>query len=403
MFDMFFNEVLEAKPDPIFGLKEAFQADVRPNKVNLIIDIYKDEDLKPHLMPSVKKAKEQILSRDLLADYLPLDGLDDFCEVIGKIAFGEKIWSDHHGRIYAAQTVGGTGALQVGGQFLSQEVKKEIAFSSPTWPNHRSIFERAGCVSLDYPYYCRERHGIDFDALCAAMEKFPEKTVILLHPVCHNPTGCDLTLEQWKKLSQILLKKKLVPFFDCAYQGLGEDIAKDRQAIEVFFQDGHEMLIAYSCSKNFSLYCQRVGALFIVSENAAVKHRVGSQIKKIIRSIYSNPPAHGARIAAAVLKDAALKKQWVSELETMRGRIQSVREDLIRRLSEKTKRADFEFLRSHKGMFSFIDLDKSQVQRLIDEFSIYMIGNGRISLTGLNGKNIDSVVEGLSAVCEMPK
>lgn len=395
---MFFHEILEAQPDPIFGLNEAFQADIRPNKVNLIIGIYKDEQLRPYLMPSVAKIKNQIANQDLLADYLPIDGLSDFNEQLGMLVFGEKTWKESRGRIYAAQTVGGTGALQVGGQFLSQEVSKSIAISTPTWPNHRSVFERAGLRVESYPYYSREKHGVHFDALCGYLKSLPEKTVVLLHPVCHNPTGCDLSLAQWKEVSQLMLKSRLLPFFDFAYQGLGEGIEKDREAIEIFMNDGHEMLIAYSCAKNFSLYCQRVGALFVVDENAAVKLRVGSQIKKIIRSLYSNPPAHGARIVASLLKDAAMKEEWKKELDAMRHRITTIRENLIQRLSAKTTKGGFEFLRHHKGMFSFIDIDKSQVQQLIDKFGIYLIDNGRISLTGLNGKNIDYVVDGIAAV-----
>jgi len=397
---MFFSEILEGQPDPIFGLNEAFQADVRPNKVNLIVGIYKDDQLRTHLMPSVKKAKDQILAQDLQADYLPMDGFPDFNERIGGLIFGEKVWQENHGRIYAAQTIGGTGALQVAGQFLSQEVTKTVAVSNPTWPNHRSVFERAGCRVETYPYYSKEKHGIDFGSLCSALKAMQAKTVVLLHPVCHNPTGCDLSIEQWKELSHLMREKKLLPFFDFAYHGLGEGLERDRHPIEIFLKDGHEMLIAYSCAKNFSLYCQRAGALFIVDENAAVKLRIGSQVKRIIRALYSNPPAHGARIAAHVLKEASLKEEWKKELDTMRHRLAVIRESLVQRLSLKSTRIDFGFLRHHRGMFSFMDLDKNQVQRLIQEFGIYLIDNGRISLAGLTPKNIDYVVDSIISVCE---
>jgi aspartate/tyrosine/aromatic aminotransferase len=396
---MFFHEIPEGQPDPIFGLNEAFQADVRPNKVNLIVGIYKDDQLRAHLMESVRKVKNQINNQDLLADYLPIDGLHDFQAQVGMLVFGEKRWKENHSRIYAAQTVGGTGALQLGGQFLAQEVSKSIAISTPTWPNHRSVFERAGLKVETYPYYNREKHGIDFDGFCSSLKRMPEKTPVLLHAICHNPTGCDFSIEQWKELSRIILERRILPFFDFAYQGLGEGLEKDRQAIEIFMNDGHEMLIAYSCAKNFSLYCQRVGALFVVDENAAVKLRVGSQIKKIIRSLYSNPPAHGARIVSALLQAPSMKEEWKKELDSMRHRIAIIRESLIQRLSTKCSRVNFEFLRHHKGMFSFIDLDKSQVQQLIDKFGIYLTDNGRISLTGLNSKNIDYVVSGIAAVC----
>ncbi len=390
---MFFHEISEAQPDPIFGINEAYLADGRKDKVNLIIGIYKDEELKATLMPSVKKAKEQIFDQEIAADYLPIAGSSEFLEQIGPIVFGEKRWKENHARIFAAQTLGGTGALQLGGQFLTQEITKTVALSNPTWPNHRSIFERAGCMVVSFPYYNRKTHGVDFEAICSQLKQMDEKTAVILHPACHNPTGCDLTHDQWKEISKIILAKKLLPFFDFAYQGLGDGIEKDRKALEIFLDDGHEMLVAYSCSKNFSLYCQRVGALFVVDENSAVKLRVGSQIKKIIRSLYSNPPAHGARIVAALLQNETLKKDWENDLNVMRDRISTVRKNLVQKLPQ-----DFAFLQDHKGMFSFIDLDKAQVSRMVEEFGIYLTDNGRISLTGLNTKNIDSVVNAIKSV-----
>ncbi len=304
---MFFNKVLEGLPDPIFGLGEMFRADVRENKIDLVVGIYKDEELRMQLMPSVKKAKEQILTQDLAVDYLPIDGLRSFCDEIGRLAFGDERWKVHHGRIYAAQTLGGTGSLQIGTAFLAQEISKEAVLSNPTWANHSAIFQRAGCKTSFYPYYSKVLHGIDLEVLFAFLKTLPEKTIVLLHEVCHNPTGCDFSQEQWRALSLLMQKHKLIPFFDCAYHGLGDGLDLDRLGLEIFLDDGHEMIVSYSCSKNFSLYCQRVGALFIVGENAAIKMRVGSQVKRIIRSLYSNPPAHGARIAAHVLQEIDLK------------------------------------------------------------------------------------------------
>jgi len=395
---MFFHEILEAKPDPIFGLADAFRADVRPNKVNLIVGIYKDDQLQSHIMPSIQKAKERVLEQDLIADYLPLDGLLEFTEKIGALMFGEAAWQANHSRIYAAQTVGGTGALQVGGQFLAQEVTKDVVIPLPTWPTHRLILERANLRVSTYPYYSRETHGIDFDPLCAALKELPEKTVVLFHPSCHNPTGCDLSLEEWKEISKIVKQRRLLPFFDCAYQGLGEGLEKDRAAIQIFLEDGHEMLIAYSCSKNFSMYSQRAGVLFVVDENAAVKLRVGSHVRKIIRSLYSNPPAHGVRAIAHLLQDAKLKAEWQKELDQMRERIHRMRKNLIQGL--KQAGVDFQFLSDRKGMFAFLDLDKGQVQRLIEEHGVYLLDNGRISLTGLTSQNLDYVVKAIASVCK---
>lgn len=395
---MFFHEILEAKPDPIFGLADAFRADVRPNKVNLIIGIYKDDQLQSHIMRSMQKAKQRVLEQDLVADYLPLDGLPAFCEGIGALVFGESIWKANHSRIYAAQAVGGTGALQIGEQFLAQEVTKEVAIPLTTWPTHRLIVERAGCKVSTYPYYNRKTHGIDFSPLCSALKELPKKTAVLLQPVCHNPTGSDPSFNQWKEISQIIKEKQLIPFFDFAYQGFGEGLEKDRKVIELFFNAGHEMLIAYSCSKNFSMYCQRAGALFVVSENAAVKLRIGSQMKRIIRSLYSNPPAHGVRAIVHLLQDPMLKEEWTKELDDMYQRIHRMRENLVQRLQKSG--LDFQFLRERKGMFAFLDLDKSQVQRLIDDFGVYLLENGRISLAGLTAQNLDYVVDAIASVCK---
>lgn len=394
---MFFHEVAEAPPDPIFGLGSAFKADPRKEKVNLMVGIYKDDLLRSELLDSARIAKTHILSQDLMADYLPIDGHPEMIELLGDLVIGD--WKTNHGRVYAAHTAGGTAALRVGAEFLAQEVSKSFYVSNHTWPNHRSILERAGCQHDNYPYYNREKKGFDFEAMVAFLRKLPPKSVIILHACCHNPTGCDPTAEEWRTISKVMKEGKLFPFFDFAYQGLGEGLEKDAESIRIFLHDGHEMAIAYSCSKNFSMYCQRVGALFIVDENTAVKQRVGSQIKRIIRALYSNPPAHGALIVAEVLKRDDLRKIWHKDLETIRKRIHLMRESLIQRLIVKAKGIDFSYLKKHKGMFSFIDMDKSQAERMIEEFAIYMTDNGRISIPGLTTKNIDYVVNSLAAVC----
>lgn len=397
---MFFSEISEGQPDAVFGLAGAFRADVRRHKVDLTVGIYKDEDLKAELLPSVKKAKQEIFMQDLTADYLPIDGLPDLFEELGKLLFGEAVWKEAHGRIYAAHTAGGTSALRIGGEFLAQEVTKTIYLPDPTWPNHRQIFERARCRVESYPYYNRQKRGFDCDAMCQKLQTLPEKTAVILHATCHNPSGCDPTMEDWQRLSKLIKEKKLLPFFDCAYQGLGEGLEKDAGAIRYFMQQGHEMLIAYSCSKNFCLYCQRVGALFVVDENAAVKLRVGSQIKRIIRALYSNPPAHGAKIVAEILKNQTLRKEWEQELEEIRRRIVSMREELIDLLIARAKKTDFDYLRNHQGLFMFIDLTKSQIQKLINEFAVYLLDSGRINIAGLTKANIDLVVNSILAVTE---
>jgi aspartate/tyrosine/aromatic aminotransferase len=398
---MFFHDVSEAPPDPIFGLLGTFNADVRKEKINLMVGIYKDDHLKAELLSSSRKAKDDILTQDLMADYLPIDGLTEMVELLGSLVFGPA-WKEAHGRIYGAHTTGGTGALRVGAEFLAQEVSKVVYVPNHTWPNHRSVFERAGCKVENYPYYSREKKGFDFEAMSAFLSTMPEKSVVLLHACCHNPTGCDPTTEEWKKLSKLIKERSLFPFFDFAYQGLGSGVEKDAESIRIFLQDGHEMAIAYSCSKSFSMYSQRVGALYIVDENPAGKVRIGSQVRRIIRAIYSNPPAHGARIVAEVLKQPDLRQLWEKDLEGIRRRLNLMRETLLQRLISKAKHMNFDYLRGHKGMFSFVDLNKHQVQKMIDKFAIYMTDNGRISVAGLTAKNIDYVVNSLISVCVEP-
>jgi aspartate/tyrosine/aromatic aminotransferase len=397
---MFFSGVLEGQPDAVFGLAGAFKADVRPEKVDLMVGIYKDANLCAALPSSVVKAKQEILSRDLQADYLPLDGLAEFHDLVGRLVFSDVVWEEAKGKIYAAQTAGGTAALRVGGEFLAQEVGKTIYIPDPTWPNHRQIFERAGLRVETYPYYSRQKKAFDCEAMCQKLSALPEKTIVVLHAACHNPSGCDPTLEEWKRISAIMKEKKLLPFFDSAYQGLGDGLQRDASALRYFMKEGHEMLIAYSCSKNFGLYCQRVGALFVVNENSAVKIRVGSQIKRIIRALYSNPPSHGAKIVIDILTQKPLREEWEGELEGMRKRIVATREELVRKLSARGQKTDFSYLHKREGLFMYIDLSKTQVQRLIDEFAVYLLDSGRISVAGLAEKNIDYVVDSIIRVVE---
>lgn len=396
---MFFHEVNEGQPDPVFGRVEAFGADIRQGKVNLIIGIYTDEYLESNLLSAVQKAGEE-LGYDRRVDYLPIDGDKEFLDLLGSLVFGQNGWKEAHGRIYSAQTIGGTGAVRAGMDFLAQEVTKTIAVSNQTWANHRSIAERSGCRVEDYAYYSREKKGFDLDAMLSSLDKMAPKTAVLLHACCHNPTGCDPTTEQWKEISVFLKKKQLLPFFDCAYQGFGEGIEQDVESIRIFLEDDHEMLIAYSCSKNFSMYCQRVGALFVVDENAAVKTRIGSQVKRILRTTISNPPAYGARIVSHVLKQERLRAIWQEDLDQIRQRLNLMRAHLVDQLIMKAKKTDFRYLHGHKGMFSFTELNKAQVQKLIDQFGIYLLDNGRLSIPGLTMKNIDYVVDSIIGVCE---
>ena len=397
---MFFDEILEAAPDPIFGMGSVFQADPRPNKISLMVGVFKDEHLQTALMPVVKSVKIATIAQDELADYLPIDGFPEFNQQIGGLIFGKALWEQNQSRIYAAQTVGGTSALRLGAEFLVQEVGKKIYIPQPTWGNHRNIFTHAGFVVESLPYYSRELHQFDAERYLQAVEKLEPNSVILLHACCHNPTGSDPTFEVWKQISALCKKKQILPFFDFAYQGFGKGIEEDAKIVRFFLEEGHEFLVAYSCSKNFSLYCQRVGALFSVSSSAATKLRVGSQIKCLIRALYSNPPAHGAKIVANILKNPDTRASWEDELHQMRKRITDMRQLLIHKFGAKSKKRDFSFLRNHNGMFSYLDLSKEQVQALIEDYALYTLDSGRISIAGITHKNIDSIVESIVAVCE---
>ena len=395
---MFFNEVPEGKPDPVFGLSGVFKADVRPHKVDLMVGIYKDENLLSKLLGSVKEAKKRLFPQDLPADYLPFDGIPAFYDALGGLIFGKNLWKDLHPRTYCSQALGGTGALRLGGEFLFQEIGQTIYIPHPTWSNHRQVFEKVGFHVETYPYYNREKKAFDCDAMCEKLLTLSPKTIVLLHATCHNPSGRDPTLPQWKKIFAAMQKKELIPFFDCAYQGFGDGLEKDTEALRLCLSFCREILVAYSCSKNFSLYNERVGALYLVTDHSAAKMRVGSQVKRIIRVLYSNPPSSGARIVAEILQDSKLTQQWTLEVDAMRHRIVSMRSELISRLVAKSPH--FQYLQGHSGLFMFVDLTKPQVDLLIHEYGVYLLDNGRISVAGLNQKNIDCVVDSIAKVSQ---
>jgi aspartate/tyrosine/aromatic aminotransferase len=301
----------------------------------------------------------------------------------------------------AAQTPGGTGALRIGGEFLKKEVGDTVAIPDPTWANHRGIFTACGMKLDIYPYYSLQTQKLEFKRFMQHLEALTTGTIVLLHACCHNPTGADLTLDQWKIVSDLFLAKGLIPFFDFAYQGLKEGIEEDATAIRLFAEAGHHMLVAYSLSKNFGLYAERTGGLFILTESADVAAKVLSKIKVSIRTNYSNPPLHGAAIATEILSNPQLKKEWQEELGHMRGRINHMRQLFCETLIQKSVKRDFRFLLEKSGMFCFTGLDKKEVTRLKEEFGIYMTQDGRMNLTGLNDANIGRVVDAILEVCKL--
>jgi aspartate/tyrosine/aromatic aminotransferase len=394
----FFERVPLASPDPILGLTAAYLADARENKVNLGVGYYRDEMLRTPIMHCVKLAEQVLLESEPSKEYLPIDGHRAFLEKVGELVFGSAFWGKQHVRISGFQTIGGTGALKIGGTFCKEEVDGPIFIPAPTWPNHRGVF--TGChLRVDsYHYYDFKTRTIAFDSWVSFLETLSEGSVLLLHASCHNPTGCDPTFEEWKRLAEVMRRKKLIPFFDFAYQGLGKGVAEDANAVRYFAENGFEMFVAFSSAKNFSLYGERVGALFILTENSKTAEHITSRVKQMIRTNYSNPPKHGAAIVSHILCTPSLKEQWIDELNQMRTRIIHMRKELSQRLIKQSKTIDFRHLKSGFGMFCYLGLEGAQVERLVQEYGIHMPRDGRVNMCGLNQNNIDYVVDSILKV-----
>lgn len=387
---------LELLPsDPILSLSRQFAEDTHEKKANLGVGAYKDSEGRPVVLTAVRKAETMMLEKHLNKEYPPIQGHADFINESLKLIFGEK----KIGNIFGAQTIGGTGALRIGGDFLSQHITKKIYFSEPTWPNHTSIFARAGMGIGWYPYYDATNKRLDFSGMCEAIQKMEPNSAIMFQGTCHNPTGFDPSFEQWKELSELVKKQHLIPFFDFAYQGFGDDLDEDAKPIRYFVAQGHEMLVAGSYSKNLGLYGERVGTLSVVTQNKNLKDKVGSNIKQIIRGTYSMPPLQGARIVATILQSEELRKEWVHELTSMRERIKVMRGALVSGLIDKGHEDKFSFMNQQRGMFSFSGLNQEQVRRLKKEYNIYMPKNGRVNIAGLN-RNMDYVIKSIVSVIE---
>ena len=394
----FFDHVDLALPEPILGLTAAFQNDPRENKVNLGVGLYKTEELKTPVLASVKAAEAALLDLEKSKEYLPIEGYPLFIDRMGALVFGEGKWAKEKERIASFQTVGGTGALKIGGTFLKEEAENPIWIPTPTWPNHRSVFISCGLPVESYAYYDVKSRQLDFGRALVCFEKLSEKTIVLMHASCHNPTGCDPSLEEWKALCDLFKAKKLIPFFDFAYQGFGRGLDEDAEAVRYFLKNGVEMLVAVSNAKNFSAYGERAGCLFIVSESPKIAQHIVSRVKQMIRTTYSNPPMHGAKVIAHILTTSSLRKKWEEEVSHMRERINRVRLNLYERLAAKGKGESFSQLARGRGMFAFTGLSKTQVERMIAEYGIYMTSDGRINVCGLNQSNIDYVVDAIVAM-----
>jgi aromatic-amino-acid transaminase len=394
-----FTNIEMAPRDPILGLNEQFGSDPNPNKVNLGVGVYYDENGKLPLLKCVMSAEQAMAEAAKPRGYLPIDGIAAYDTAVQGLVFGADSDVIKSKRVATVQAIGGTGGLKVGADFLKQvNGNARVLISAPSWENHRALFTRAGFDVAEYPYYDAKTRGIDFAAMRSALQAAPAGTIVVLHACCHNPTGYDLTLAQWDEVVAIVKARSLVPFLDMAYQGFGQGIVEDGAAVGKFVASGVDLFIATSFSKSFSLYGERVGALSVVCKNAEETSRVLSQLKIVIRTNYSNPPTHGAQIVATVLATPALRAQWEEELAGMRVRIKAMRTALVDKLAAAGVKQDMGFIAQQQGMFSYSGLNASQMQRLRSEFGVYGVDSGRICVAALNAKNINAVVAAIAKV-----
>jgi aromatic-amino-acid transaminase len=383
-----------APGDPILGVTEAYVADPNPKKVNLGVGVYYDDAGKVPLLECIRRAEAERVKASSPWSYLPIDGLAAYDRGVQRLVFGEQ-----RKNIVTVQALGGTGGLKVGADFLRQlSPRSTVWISEPSWENHRQLFEAAGFAVKSYPYYDARTHGLDFAAMRRTLEALPTGDIVVLHACCHNPTGVDLSREQWPEVLRIVQARRLVPFLDLAYQGFAEGIDADAYAARLFADAMSPVFLSSSFSKSFSLYGERVGAFSLVTANEEEAKRALSQLKRIVRTNYSNPPSHGGQLVAAVLENAELRQLWESELADMRDRIKIMRKALVEKIQSRVPGADFGFVLKQRGLFSYSGLKKEQVQRLRGEFSIYAIESGRICVAALNSKNIDYVADAIAQV-----
>jgi aromatic-amino-acid transaminase len=394
-----FAAVELAPRDPILGINEAFAADTRPNKVNLGVGVYYDENGKLPLLQAVKEAENIRVAQGLPRGYLPIEGVPLYNQAVQGLLFGSDSPIVTNSRAATFEALGGTGGLKIGADFLKRLLPNaEVMISDPSWENHRALFESAGFKVSTYPYYDAASHGVNFAGMVKSLETAAQGTIFVLHACCHNPTGVDLTNEQWAQVVSLIKARGLTAFLDMAYQGFGDGIAEDSAALNMFSASGMSFFVSSSFSKSFSLYGERVGALTVVTQDKDETTRVTSQIKRVIRTNYSNPPTHGASVVASVLSTPTLRKMWENELGGMRTRIKAMRTGFVDGLKAHGVERDFSFVARQRGMFSYSGLTAAQVERLQKEYGIYAVSTGRICVAALNNKNLDYVVGAIAKV-----
>ena len=385
--------------DPILSLNEAFQADPRPHKVNLSIGIYFDDDGRIPVLASVREAEAQMLAASATKSYLPIEGDAAMRRAVQGLLFGADHPALAAGRVATLQTVGSSGGLKVGADFLKRWLPEaQVWVSDPTWDNHRAMFEGAGLAVHSYPYYDAATGGLRFEAMCETLRGLPRGGVVLLHACCHNPTGVDLSRAQWDALVPLLAERGLLPYLDLAYQGYGDGIDEDAYAVRRLADAGVPFVVTNSFSKSMSVYGERAGALSFVCADRAEADLVLGQLKATVRRNYSSPPIHAAGIVARVLGTAALRSQWEGEVAAMRERILAMRQRLHTVLAHRLQGRDFGYFLSQRGMFSYTGLSATQVDRLRDEHAVYLVRSGRMCVAGLSTKNVERVAAAFAAV-----
>ena len=396
------KEIDPAPADAILGLTEAFKKDGNPDKVNLGVGVYKDDQGQTPVLKCIKTAEQRLVEKQTTKGYLPMSGSPAYGANVQKLLFGAESEVISSGRASTIQSPGGTGALRVGADLLKKfNPDASVWVSTPTWANHKGIFTAARFEIKDYPYYNKDTKDVDFDGMIKGLESVPAGDVVLMHVCCHNPTGVDLSPQQWDKVVEVAEAGGWTPFLDFAYQGFGDSLEADRAAVEKFAAARVDFLVASSFSKNFGLYCERTGALTIVSPTAEEAAVAMSHVKLTIRVNYSNPPAHGGLAANEVLNDSALYEQWIGEVAEMRDRIKAMRVALVEGLAKRGVEQDFSFITGQRGMFSFSGLSDDAVAWLRDNKAIYIVKGGRINVAGLTSANMgyvcDSIAEALKS------
>jgi len=385
--------------DPILSLLETFHADPRPHKVNLSIGLYYDAAGKIPVLGSVREAAEMVRAKQAPHTYLPMEGLASYREAVQKLVFGADSEVVRQQRVATIQSIGGSGAIRVAAEFLKTYFPNSGAWvSDPTWDNHRALFAGAGTAVHTYPYYDAATNGLKFDELIATFDALPEQSIVLLQPCCHNPTGIDLSQDQWHEIIRVAARRKLIPFMDMAYQGFGDSLDEDIWAIRAMADAGLVFVVSNSFSKNFSLYGERVGGLSVVCPTQQEAERVLGQLKAAVRRIYSNPPSHGAQLVATVLHDARLTALWHAEVTDMRERIKSMRTKLKQVLQQRLPEISADYFVTQRGMFSYTGISADEVDVLREEKGVYLVRSGRMCVAGLNDGNIDYVAESIADV-----